>query len=423
VAERVGLDALLSADPPPGGPGVEPTRLTRRDLAAEALAGLCQRPLRTALTMLGTVLGVGAFVAILGLTATAAGQISASFSALSATEVTVRDVGAQPGQSTVDSFPADAGTLVGRLNGVVHAGVSWVIGGGPAAVAATGDPRAGSTPLRLAAASPGYLAALDPTLASGTLYNDFHERRRMNVAVLGAGAARQLGISSTANQPAVFVRGVGYTVVGILRDVARQPDALLSVLIPVATAEQAYGQPAADSPASMLIETRLGAAALIARQAPTQLRPDAPALLQAVPPPDAQALHDDVVSSLNGLFVVLAAITLVIGAVGIANTTFVAVLERTGEIGLRRAVGARPRQIAGQFLAETTAIGTLGGLVGTAIGIATVLIVALARSWTAILDPTPTLLAPLIGTLTGLLAGLAPAVRAARVEPLAALRR
>jgi putative ABC transport system permease protein len=120
---------------------------------------------------------------------------------------------------------------------------------------------------------------------------------------------------------------------------------------------------------------------------------------------------------------VLAAICLVVGAVGIANTTLVAVLERTGEIGLRRALGARPRHITAQFLTESTALGALGGLIGTSVGVAVVVATALARHWTAVLEPYAVLPAPLIGALVGFAAGLYPALRAARIEPLDALRR
>jgi putative ABC transport system permease protein len=128
-------------------------------------------------------------------------------------------------------------------------------------------------------------------------------------------------------------------------------------------------------------------------------------------------------TDLSGLFLLLATICLLIGAVGIANTTLVAVLERTGEIGLRRSLGARPRHVAAQFLAESTALGTLGGLAGTSLGALTVVVVALARHWTALLDPATVAPAPLIGTLVGLAAGLYPALRASRIEPLDALRR
>jgi putative ABC transport system permease protein len=123
------------------------------------------------------------------------------------------------------------------------------------------------------------------------------------------------------------------------------------------------------------------------------------------------------------LFLFLAAISLVIGAVGIANTTFVGVIERTAEIGLRRSFGARPRHVAAQFLAESAVLGTLGGLVGTSLGVGTVLLIAIINDWTAILHPLTVGPAPLVGTVVGLAAGLYPALRAARIEPADALRR
>jgi putative ABC transport system permease protein len=139
-------------------------------------------------------------------------------------------------------------------------------------------------------------------------------------------------------------------------------------------------------------------------------------------PPNTQNLQSQVQGDLAGLFLVLALISLLIGAVGIANTTLVAVLERTEEIGLRRAVGARPRHIAAQFLAESTTLGTLGGLTGTCTGVAIVVIFAATKNWTAVLNPAYTLPAPLIGAVVGLLAGAYPALRAAHTSPLAALR-
>ena len=125
--------------------------------------------------------------------------------------------------------------------------------------------------------------------------------------------------------------------------------------------------------------------------------------------------------SRNGL--VLAAVCLVIGAVGIANTTLVAVMERVPEIGLRRAVGARGRHVAGQFLAESATLGLLGGILGTCVGLLVVAGVSFSRGWTAILPAGLALAAPAIGLVTGLLAGVYPALRAAAIEPAEALRR
>ena len=404
---------------------VEPSRMSVRDLLGEAMAGMLQRPARSVLTMLGTVLGIGAFVAILGLTATTGGQIDKRFTVLSATEVTVEDVGAGDPLDP-PSFTADAGARMAAVTGVVHAGQWWPVpvrdpelAAAPALSAASGSP-AGD--LALHAAEPQALAAMHPALQAGRLYDGFHQTRAEKVAVLGLGAAQRLGITRLDAQPAVFVDGTAYTVVGIVADLRRKPEFLLSVIIPTSTALAAYGPPV-DRRGSMLIETRLGAAQVVAERAAAVLRPERPELFKVTAPADPRHLRSGVTGDLNVLFLLLAAISLVIGAVGIANTTLVAVLERVNEIGLRRSLGARPLHIAGQFLTESTALGLLGGLVGTSLGVAVVVLVALLKQWTAILQPWTVLPAPLVGGLVGLLAGLYPALRAAWIEPIEALRR
>ncbi|MGH8996825.1 MAG: ABC transporter permease, partial [Acidimicrobiales bacterium] len=134
--------------------------------------------------MLGTVFGIGAFVAILGLTATAGGQISRQFSILDATQVTVTDVGATASSAPVLDFPPDAGARVDALHGAVGAGVYWQVQLGDQGVSATpGAPSGQASSLDLYAASPGLLAAIDPTMSAGTIFNSFHEKRMEQVAV------------------------------------------------------------------------------------------------------------------------------------------------------------------------------------------------------------------------------------------------
>lgn len=400
------------------------SRLRVRDLLGEAAAGMLQRPGRTAMTALGTLLGVGAFVAVLGLTATAGGQIDERFTALVATEVTVEDNGGADPALVPNAFPADADQRIHAIDGVVHGGVWWPIRSPRPLVSAVPLPgRRQAQEIDVRAASPGALPALRPTLAQGRLYDTFHDDRAEQVAVLGAAAAAQLGIDNLAVGPAIIIDDVPFTVVGIISDVQRQPEVLFQVMVPRRTAEALWGPPDVSERARMLIDTRIGAAQIVAEQAPLALRPDAPELFTPIPPPDPRALREGVAGDLAVLFLLLATVSLVIGAVGIANTTMVAVLERVAEIGLRRALGARPRHIATQFLAESAATGTIGGLLGTSLGVLTVIAVSLARQWTPLLEPATTLPAPLIGTLVGLLAGTYPALHAARVQPIDALRR
>jgi putative ABC transport system permease protein len=412
--------------------GLPEPRLAARDAAAEAVAGIVQRPGRSALTMLGTVLGVGAFVGVLGLTATSAGQISSQFTRLEDTTVTVEDNGSQTPLATNPpiGFPADADAIADRINGVTAAGVWWPVSL-PADTSITGSLALSATAdqaVTLLAASPGAVQAMGLSMVAGSPLTTYENDTAQHVALINTGTAATLGISSDRlpSHPAVFVAGIAYTVVGIYGTARRVVTGESAMLIPENTALADYGNPEPgignEDEAQMVIATRIGAARAVARQIAAAELPTDPSRRVVTSPPSPQTLQSEVSGDLAGLFLVLAAISLLIGAVGIANTTLVAVLERTEEIGLRRALGARPRHIAAQFLAESTALGSLGGLIGTCTGVAVVVIFAAAKDWTAILDAAYTLPAPLIGSVVGLLAGTYPAIRAARTSPLAALR-
>jgi putative ABC transport system permease protein len=398
---------------------LRPSRpISPRDLATEALAAVLQRPLRSALTALGTVLGVGAFVATIGLTTTTEAQVGERFDVLKATEVTVQDTIQDP--SAPFPFPADAERRLRRLNGVRGAGLLWSVDVGDAKVGSSwegGDDLA----LDVTAASPGALDVLDARAGPGRTFDEFANGRRERVVLLGKAAARELGIADLSAQPAVLVGGLPFTVIGIVDDLARRLELLRSVVVPAQTALAVWRKSFAEAPA-MVIETDPGAAQLIGRQAPLALRPERPEALLSLVPPEPRELRRGVESDLGGLLVALAAVSLLIGAVGIANTTLVSVLERTGEIGLRRALGATAPGIAGQFLAESAIVGALGGVLGACVGVVAVSVISTAREWSVVVDPLAVLAAPAIGLATGLLAGLYPAVKAARVEPIAALR-
>jgi macrolide transport system ATP-binding/permease protein len=404
-------------------PTVVRSGITSRDLLNEALAGMFARPGRMALTVLGVVIGLAALVATLGLTRTAGNRIISQFDRLAATEIFIT---ARPGRTTgiVDpkAIPWDAPTRLHRLNGVVAAGTMSEVDVGGALVSSSPvkDPLHQSAfKLAVYAASPDLFRAVRAELKTGQFPDLGHSNRADRVAVLGPDAAHRLGITSLEQLPAISIGDHLYLVVGLLRDVARKPELLGAVIIPEGTARRYFGL---AGPGTVVVETKLGAVYLIADQARWALRPDDPRVLKLEVPQEPKRVRDDVQTDLNVMFLMLGGLSLVVGAIGIANITLVGVMERTGEIGLRRAVGATRTHIATQFLLESASMGVIGGIIGASIGVLIVVAVSAYQVWTPVLDPAAPALAPLIGGGIGLLSGTYPALRAARLEPVEALR-
>ncbi|MGI8407586.1 MAG: ABC transporter permease [Actinomycetota bacterium] len=370
---------------------------------------------------MGTVLGVAALIGTLGLTDTAAAQIGRRFDLLKATEVRLRPV--LSGDGLPFQFPENVEERLSVLNGVVDAGVHWKV---------KDDARVGALPpgagddlpstATVIAASAGALAAMQPT-TFGRTYDQGQDVRSEHVAIVGGAVAQRLGLSLGTRHPhAILVDGRPFTVVGIVTDVARNPQLLLSVAIPPTVALDLWPSKG-TSGIEVLIRTRIGAAQLIGRQAPLAVDPAQPERYLAIVPPLPSTLREAVASDVRDLFLLLALVTLVVGAMSIANTTLVSVLERVPEIGLRRALGASRVDVAGQFLLESCFIGGGGGVLGMSLGLVVVVTVSASLRWIPVLRPSVLIAAPLVGALVGLVAGVYPAFRASRIEPVEALRR
>lgn len=400
---------------------LEKSGITCSDLFKEVLAGLFSRPGRTVLTIMGVVIGIAALVATLGLSQTAGNRIIGRFDELAATEIVIT-AKSQSTHPDIPVLPWDSSERIRQLNGVVAAGTLSMVTVDNALVRASlvSDPlKQTRFQLSVQAASPGLFSAARAELLTGRYLDRGNSDRADRVAVLGSNAALKLGITGVEQLPAIMIGDNLYLVIGIIGNVGRQPDLLGSVIIPEGTARRYFNL---GSPQSVLIETKIGAASLIAHQSPLALRPDKPSILKIAAPSEPQRVRDAVQSDLNILFLLLGAVSLLVGSIGIANVTLVSVVERTGEIGLRRANGATRLHIALQFLLESGAIGIIGGILGASLGVLIVVGVSLHQNWTAVLNPVVSLIAPLVGGLVGIVSGVYPSIRAARMEPVDALR-
>jgi len=410
-----------ATDPSPTGEALLP-RLAFMDLITECLASLLARPGRVVLTVLGTVVGVAALVATLGLSKTAGNQIVGRFDELAATDVVVTPRASSGARTVADVLPWDAVDRSFRLSGVVAAGTLTDVDtrGDLVRSVPVVDPQAQTEfQLPVKAASPDLFRAVRATLEAGRLPDAGHSARADRVVVLGRNAAARLHVFRVDNQPAIYIGDRLYVVLGIVSSVARQPSLLGSVLMPEGTARQDFG---VTAPGSVQIETRIGAASVVASELPLALSPADTTAVKVVAPPEPRRARAGVQSDLNSLFLLLGGVSLFVGAIGIANVTLVSVLERFGEIGLRRSLGAARRHIAAQFLMESTAMGLVGGILGAAVGTLVIVLVAATRTWTPVLEPWVPIGAPLLGGIVGLVAGAYPSARAATLEPVEALR-
>jgi putative ABC transport system permease protein len=397
-----------------------------RDLLGEAVRGLAGRPGRLALTALAVVLGIGSLVATVGFAQTGARQLEAVFNAVDAVHGVVRPAEDQHGGAGESSaravLPWDGDVTATRLNGVEAAGLVSEIELQNAVIAAAPvyDPMA--PPVRVPdvyAATPGVLEAVSGVLSQGVWLTGFHEQGALPVAVLGRDAAALLGVTRVDNQPSVFINGRSYTVVGILDRAERAQSLVNAVIVPQSTARAVFGLAA---PGELQVLVALGAGPMVGDVIATALSPNNPTGFEVSMPLPPSQVRQQVTADVNSLFVVLGLVALAIGAVTIAVVTSLSVMERRGEIGLRRALGATRLNVATQFVAESAVVGLLGGLTGAAAGVLATVGLAAARQWTPVLDLRLVGAAALVGCAVGVLAGLAPAIRAARLEPATALQ-
>jgi putative ABC transport system permease protein len=390
------------------------SRLHPADLARTASVGLRTRRMRAALSALGIAIGVAAMVAVLGLSASSQAGLLAEIDKLGTNLLKVT-----PGQTLAGGdakLPLDAPSMIARISHVEtvqHTGNTKA-----KAYRSPYIPSVNTNSLTVNAASLDLPAAARTTVAQGRYLNA--ATAEQPVAVLGSAAASRLGIARIHPDQRIWVGEQWFYVAGILNPATLTPELDASVLV---------GYPAAQKylnfdghPSTVYVRARTDRVSDVHRLLAATANPQKPSEVNVSQPSAALVARAAAQAALNGLFLGLGAVALLVGGIGVANTMVISVLERRSEIGLRRALGATKGHIRLQFLSEAILLAALGGATGVAMGTTATATYAGIKGWATVVPPLAWAGGLGAAIAIGAVAGLLPALRAARMQPTEALR-
>ena len=390
------------------------------ELLRLALSRLRTSRMRAALTMLGVIIGVASVVALVGVGQGTTTNITDSLNNLGTNLLTISPTQqSSDGSTTLTLEDAQA---IAELESV--AGVAPEVSTSQTVTAADE-----TTTTTVVGTTPAYPDVRAYEVWQGTFLTDVAVDRGLRIAVLGASTAEDLGLDAESLGTDISIGGIPFTVVGILQPKGgsgfQDPDD--QVMVPVATVQKYFV--GGDSLRTIGVSVAEGADMDATNAEITALLRERHELAAA--DDDDFSIFDqtqllEAASSISGTLTLLlggiASISLVVGGIGIMNIMLVSVRERTREIGIRKALGARGSDILAQFLVEALTLSLLGGLIGIALGLAVSAGIGHLAGWGFTFDPMTIIAAVLFSLAVGVVFGVWPARQAARLDPINALR-
>jgi putative ABC transport system permease protein len=392
------------------------------------LRSLLGHRLRSVLTTLGILFGVAAVISTVGIGQASSDSVTARISSLGTNLLTI-----SPGSTVAGGVFGGGGSantltmddvagLLDRQNAPDIAAVAPVSQGRVSMVSASSN---WST--TVSGSTPDWLLANSRTIGSGSFITPADVDKHAQVIVLGSTTAANLG---AAVGDLITVKQIPFQVIGILASSGSQgfgnQDDLAVVPITTAQGELVGGVGSVQRILlSSTSQATLGSAYIEANQLLLQthhITNPSQADFSITSSTQVLSTAQAVTQTLTILLASVAAISLLVGGIGVMNIMLVSVTERTGEIGLRKALGATPADLFRQFVIEAGVLTAAGGLLGVATGLAAGYIVPRAANIAVTITPLPVLVAVAVAVAVGLVFGVYPALRAARLAPIEALR-
>lgn len=402
-------DALEEDDPDRLG---SDSSVAFKEIVADAWASITDYPRRMLGMVVAVALGVAMSLATLGIGQSASSQVSSSFDAARSTKVTLQSPFENVTPDTIKALTNhDTLTRLKDLAGVERVATTISYGSVQASVTP------GAEPQELSVVSVpdlgGVVQKYQVQWAGNNKTLGDHD------VLLGAEAAANLGIGPIELSPVVRLNGRLFRVAGLVSATGLEFEIQNAALVTPAAAKQ-LGEPQA---ATFELTVKPGAAQQVAKQAPIALWPRNPDEILVDAPPDPQSMREEIEGSITTMLYTLTGVSIFAAIVALTNAMTTAVSRRTGEFGLRRAMGARRRHIATLVVLESAMLGGLGGTVGTILALLAILAVTLYQRWIPVFDLQLIPLGLGGGIIVGVLSSLAAMFRAASIEPSDALRR